>query len=171
MNQIPNGSEWNEELLGVRPTESENGEYDGRPTRLGTCTCPCNQVTSYFADNDDNEICWPQTEYLRYGVLPGDNEDDDEFGVETLFDGYALADENGVTLIGTTNIPGLGTALVVYSSRRVPVEGLGDIEGWGDYPFGMRPNPNPDWATDLGLNDADTPDWFNIDEEPTESDD
>lgn len=61
-------SEWNEEVLGIRPTEETEGSFEGQQTFLAPCNCGCNQPTAYFANGKGmtrTNICWEQTMPLR----------------------------------------------------------------------------------------------------------
>jgi hypothetical protein len=52
--------EWNEGL-GVRPVEGQNGSFNGRETRVETCSCGAGN--SYYLDN--GELCEEQSEALH----------------------------------------------------------------------------------------------------------
>jgi hypothetical protein len=90
--------EWNEELLGVRPVEGQNGSYGNRETYLAPCNCPCGQPTSFYVNPQEDEehgICWEQTEFLRAESARAFieslmAEDDDEEGDDE--DGFSLLD-------------------------------------------------------------------------------
>ena len=98
--------EW-DVTLGQRPTEDENGEFDGRETRLGVCDCPCNQPTSYYVD--DGEWCIEQTTALRAeakGVTPDEYLEAQLMGPDLLDVLLAMAMMDG------DNMPEFGMGII-----------------------------------------------------------